>query len=100
MSEPTLALAFAVISFGFMYLATNTNEEHVHLQILNYLLAYVTVGFTGYVSYATVVSSTEADLPGLLTGFNGAYAFIIYLVFAYFGIWMLSKVLKTMSGDD
>jgi drug/metabolite transporter (DMT)-like permease len=92
----TLVLSFAVMTFGFMYLATNTSQEHVHLQILNYLLSYVFVAFTGYSAYAVSVPETEASLTGLLTGFNDGFSFVLYLVFAYFGIFLLRKVLETM----
>lgn len=96
MAAESIALAFSVLTFAVFYLATNTSEEHIHLQLLNYLLGYIMIAVTGYLSYGAITSESTADLAGLVTGFNNGFAFVLYLVFAYFGIWLIRKVLKSM----
>lgn len=82
-------IAFSFISFIFAYLAINTPSEHGPLQILNYILTYLTVFFTGYLGYAATAANENP--AGLLLEWNNAFSWILYMVVAYFVIYLLYK---------
>lgn len=90
-------IGFAILTFVLAYLALNTPEEHGALQIGNYILVYLMMFFTGYLSYATVEADENA--AGLLLEWNNAFAWVLYIVVAYFMIYMLYKAFKLSSGN-
>lgn len=94
----TVTVGFAVLTFVMAYLAINNPDKHGPLQIGHYILVHVMALFTGYVAYAS--SSSEENVAQLLTGFVNSYSFLVYLVGAYFGIFMITKALKFFSGDE
>jgi len=90
--------AFAVLTFVFAYLAINTPEKHGPLQIGHYILVHVMALFTGYVAYAA--NAADSSLEGLLASFLGSYSYLVYLVAAYFGIFMLVKAIEFFKTDQ
>jgi len=90
-----IVLAFAVLSFVFAYLAINTPKEHGPLQILNYVLTFLTIFFTGYLAYARKVNDQES----LLVVWNNAFAWIFYIVVAYFVLFILVKAFELYKSD-
>jgi len=90
--------AFAVITFVFAYLAINTPEKHGPLQIGHYILVHVMALFTGYVAYAE--SSSSESVAELLSAFTSSYSYLVYLVAAYFGIFMLVKAIEFFKTDQ
>jgi hypothetical protein len=96
MSE--IVLAFSVVSFMFAYLAVQTPDRQGALQILNYLLAYLTVFFTGYLAVAAKDSGTQ--MLDVLTPWVNTFFAPLGLVFAYFFIMMLSTVLEEFDALD
>lgn len=88
--------AFAILTFVMAYLALNTPEKHGPLQIGHYILVHVMALFTGYVAYAE--SSSSESAADLLAGFVGPYSWLVYLVAAYFGIYLVIKALKFFNG--
>ncbi|SDW67633.1 hypothetical protein SAMN05443574_105296 [Haloarcula vallismortis] len=85
-----IVLSFTVLAFVFAYLAVNTPKEHGPLQILNYVLTFLTIFFTGYLAYARKVSGQEE----LLVVWNNAFAWVFYIVVAYFMLYILVKAFK------
>lgn len=94
----TAVTAFAILTFVFAYLAINTPEKHGPLQIGHYILVHVMALFTAYVAYAS--NSADSSLEGLLASFLGSYSYLIYLVAAYFGIFMLVKAIEFFKTDE
>lgn len=90
-----IVLAFAVLSFVFAYLAINTPTEHGPLQILNYILTFLTIFFTGYLGYAQKVQNQES----LLIVWNNAFAWIFYIVVAYFVLFILVKAFELYKAE-
>lgn len=80
------------------YLAINTPEKHGPLQIGHYILVHVMALFTGFVAYAE--SASNESVAQLLGGFVGPYSWLVYLVAAYFGIYMVVKALKFFSEEE
>jgi len=86
-----IVVAFALIALMFGYLAVNTPKQQGALQILNYLMAYITVFFTGYLAYGTKATGTE--VTELLSLWNNSFYAAIALVFGYFLVKILGEVL-------
>ena len=93
-----LVIAFSIVAFTFAFLAVKTPDRQGGLQILNYLMAYLTVFFTGYLAVATHHTGTE--LLDVLTPRANTFFAPLGLVFAYFFIMMLSTVLEEFDGLD
>lgn len=89
-------VGFAVLTFVFAYLAINTPEKHGPLQIGHYVLVHVMALFTGYVAFAEADSGE--NLANLLGGFTSSYAWLVYLIGAYFLIYVLVKGLELFDG--
>lgn len=92
MTGTTIPLAFALISAVFAYLSINTPQEYASLQIGNYLLTYITIVFTGFLSYSYAASGENA--ANVLAGWNNSFYFVLILVVAVFLIKMLNAVLE------
>lgn len=88
---------FAIITLVFAYLAINTPERHGPLQIGHYILVHVMALFTGYVAFAEADSGES--VAQLLSGFTASYSFLVYLIGAYFFIYVLVKGLEFYNGD-
>jgi len=88
----SIVTAFAILTFVMAYLAINTPEKHGPLQIGHYILVHVMALFTAYAAYAS--EAADESLSQLLSGFVGPYSWLVYLVAAYFGIYMIVKALK------
>lgn len=88
----SIVTGFAILTFVFAYLAINTPEKHGALQIGHYILVHVMALFTAFLAYAQESSSESA--ADLLSGFTGSYSWFVYLVAAYFGVFMLVKILQ------
>jgi len=84
--------AFAILTFVMAYLAINTPEKHGPLQIGHYILIHVMVVVTAVIGLAG--NSSSESTSDVIAGFVGAYSWMIYLVAAYFGIYMIVKALK------
>jgi hypothetical protein len=93
----SVVTGFAILTFTLAYLAINTPDRHGALQIGHYILVHVMALFTGYVGYAS--SNSNESVAQLLTGFVNSYSFLVYLVGAYFGIFMIVKALKFFNGE-
>jgi ABC-type transport system involved in cytochrome c biogenesis permease subunit len=89
---------FAILTLVFAYLAINTPERHGPLQIGHYVLIHVMALFTGYVAFTE--SSTEESTAELLGGFVGSYSYIVYMVGAYFFIYILVQAFEFYQGDS
>jgi len=83
---------FAILTLVMAYLAINTPERHGPLQIGHYILVHVMALFTAYVAYAG--EATGESLADLLAGFTGAYSYLVYLVGAYFFLYIVVKGLE------
>lgn len=94
----TAVVGFAVLTFVFAYLAINTPENHGPLQIGHYVLVHVMALFTGYVAYAE--SASGESLSDLMIGFTDSYAYLVYLIGAYFFIMILVRGLEMYSGGE
>jgi hypothetical protein len=94
----SLVVGFAILTFVFAYLAINTPERHGALQIGHYVLVHVMALFTGYIGFADAASGES--VADLMAGFVSSYSFLVYLVGAYFGIFMIVKALKFFSGEE
>jgi len=94
----SMVTGFAILTAVFAYLAINTPERHGALQIGHYILVHVMSLFTGYVAFAS--ASSSESLPNLLAGFTGSYSYLVYLVGAYFGIFMITKALKFLGQEE
>lgn len=94
----SLTVGFAVLTFVMAYLAINTPDNHGPLQIGHYILVHVMALFTGYVGYAS--SASNESVSDLLMGFTGSYSYLVYLVGAYFGIFMIVKALKFFNAEE
>lgn len=90
MSE--VVLAFSIVSFIFAYLAVQTPDRRGPLQILNYLMTYLSIFFTGYLAVASVDTGTQ--IVDVLTPWVNAFFAPLGLVFAYFFITMMATVLE------
>ena len=88
----TLVTGFAILTFVIAYLAINTPEKHGALQIGHYILVHVMALFTAFLAFAKESSNESAS--DLLAGFTGSYSWLVYLVSAYFGVFMLVKILQ------
>jgi len=84
-----IVLAFGILTFVLAYLAINTPERHGPLQILNYILCFISMLFTGYLAYASKASDEE--ITGLLIEWNNAFAWVLYVIVAYFMIYLLYR---------
>lgn len=91
-------VGFAVLTFVFAYLAINTPEKHGPLQIGHYVLVHVMALFTGYVAFAEAESGES--LADLLAGFTSSYAWLVYLIGAYFLIYILVKGLELFNQGE
>lgn len=93
-----LVIAFAIVAFSFAFLAVKTPDKQGGLQILNYLMFFLTVFFLGYLAIATVDNGTS--ILDVLTPWVNSFYAPLALVFAYFAIMMLSKVLEEFDSLD
>lgn len=93
-----MVTGFAILTLVFAYIAINTPERHGPLQIGHYILIHVMALFTAYVGF------TEADAgestANLLGAFVGSYSYIVYMVGAYFFIYILVQAFKFYKGDS
>jgi len=85
-------IGLAILTFVFAYIAIQTPEKHGPLQIGHYILIHVMAFFTITVAYAS--NSSSEEVATVLSGLLNPYSNLIYLVGAYFGIYMLVKALK------
>jgi len=88
---------FAIITLVFAYLAINTPQRHGPLQIGHYILVHVLALFTGYVAYAE--SASSESVSKLLAGFTSSYSYLVYLVGAYFFIFIIVKAFEFYNSD-
>jgi len=93
-----LVIAFAIVAFSFAFLAVKTPDKQGGLQILNYLMFFLTVFFLGYLAISTVDNGTS--ILDVLTPWVNSFYAPLALVFAYFAIMMLSKVLEEFDSLD
>jgi len=89
---------FALLTGVFAYLAINTPKRHGALQIGHYVLVHVMSLFTGYVAFAE--ASSSESLSNLLAGFTSSYSYLVWLVGAYFGIFMITKAIKFLGQEQ
>jgi len=87
-----LVAGFAILTFTIAYLAINTPERHGALQIGHYILVHVMALFTGYVAFAQADSGES--VANLLSGFTSSYSWMVYMVGAYFFIFMVVKAIE------
>ena len=94
MAAETL-IAFSILTFTFAYLAIQTPEEHGPLQIFNYILVYLSTLFTGFLAYS--FNKSGENPAGLLMEWNNSFSWILYMVVAYFFVYMLWKAFELYS---
>lgn len=90
-SSGLIVIAFALITGVFAYLAINTPQANSELRVLNYLMTYISIFFTGYLAFSSVSSGT--DITDILTPWVNTFYAPMALVFAYFFIKMMATVL-------
>lgn len=93
----SLVTGFAILTLVFAYLAINTPERHGPLQIGHYVLVHVMSLFTAYLAFTE--SASGESTADLLAGFTGSYSYIVYMVGAYFFIYIMAQAFKFYQGD-
>lgn len=87
-------IAAAIIALTLGYLAINTPDRHGPLQIGHYILAHLMILFTGFTAFAANDSGTE--LTEVIAAFTSGYSWMVFLIGAYFLIYILSNALEDM----